>query len=90
MYNVYNVKLFSLKDVASQSELKEFFAESLIMKDFDHPNVLSLTGVCFDTPDGFPFLILPYMVNGNLKDFLKKSRVHVTDVESYPKVSTKI
>ena len=57
------------------------------MKDFDHPNVLGLTGMCFDTPDGYPFLILPFMVNGSLKDYLKKSRHLVTDVHSYPNVS---
>ena len=73
-------------DVSSHDELKAFFAESLIMKDFNHPNVLGLTGVCFDTPDGYPYLILPFMVNGSLKDYLKKHRVHVTDVDTYPKV----
>ena len=72
--------------VTSHDELMAFFAESLIMKDFNHPNVLGLTGVCFDTPDGYPFLILPFMVNGSLKDYLKKQRAHVTDVGTYPKV----
>ena len=72
--------------MSSLDELKAFFAESLIMKDFNHPNVLGLTGVCFDTPDGYPFLILPFMVNGSLKDYLKKQRVHVSDVDTYPKV----
>ena len=59
--------------MSSQDELKAFFAESLIMKDFDHPNVLGLSAVCFDTPDGYPLLILPFMVNGSLKDYLKKT-----------------
>ena len=74
--------------MASQDELKAFFEESLIMKDFDHPNVLGLAGVCFDTPDGYPFLILHFMINGSLKNYLKKSRVHVTDVDSFPEVYT--
>ena len=72
--------------MTSLDELNEFFTESLIMKDFNHPNVLGLTGVCFDTPDGYPYLILPFMVNGSLKEYLKKQRVHVTDVDTYPKV----
>ena len=80
------ITLLIYTDVSSHDELKAFFAESLIMKDFNHPNVLGLTGVCFDTPDGYPFLILPFMVNGSLKDYLKKQRVHVTDVDTYPKV----
>ena len=70
----------------SHDELKAFFAESLIMKDFNHPNVLGLTGVCFDTPDGYPFLILPYMVNGSLKDYLRNSRVNLKTVDTFPKV----
>ena len=74
--------------MSSRDELKAFFAESLIMKDFNHPNVLGLTGVCFDTPDGYPFLILPY--NGSLKDHLKKHRVHVTDINTYPKVTVEL
>lgn len=70
----------------SKEELKEFFTESLIMKDFDHPHILGLTGVCFDTPDGYPFLVSPFMVNGSLKSYLKKSRVHISNVDTYPKV----
>ena len=83
---VTRTNIFVHVDVSSRNELKAFFAESLIMKDFNHPNVLGLTGVCFDTPDGFPYLILPFMINGSLKDYLKKQRAHVTDVDTYPKV----
>ena len=56
------------------------------MKDFQHPNILGLTGVCFDTPDGVPFIILPFMANGSLKDYLKSKRTHVTNVDTLPKV----
>ena len=45
------------------------------MKDFHHPNVLGLLGVVFDTPNGIPYLILPFMKNGCLKDYLKSIRV---------------
>ena len=76
--------------MSSQDELKAFFAESLIMKDFNHPNVLGLTGVCFDTPDGYPFLIIPFMVNGSLKDYLRNSRVNLKNVDTYPKVSGQV
>ena len=76
-------------DVSSQDQLKAFFAESLIMKDFHHPNVLGLAGVCFDTPDGYPFLILPFMVNRSLKDYLRNSRVNLTGVDTFPKVGDK-
>ena len=56
------------------------------MKDFHHFNVLGLTGVCFDTPDKVPVILLPFMVNGSLKDYLKKRRTHVTDVDTLPEV----
>ena len=56
------------------------------MKDFNHPNVLGLVGVCFDTPDDVPYIILPYMVNGSLKDYLKMKRIHITNVDTYPEV----
>ena len=73
-------------DLTSERELKAFLEESLLMKDFKHPNILSLVGVCFDTPDGVPFIILPFMANGCLKDFLKKKRTHVTNVDTLPEV----
>jgi serine/threonine protein kinase len=74
--------LVVLVGVVSNHELKQFFSESLIMKDFNHPNVLGLLGVVFDTPDGVPYLVLPYMDNGSLKNYLKSSRVVASDVHS--------
>ena len=56
------------------------------MKDFNHPHILCLLGVCFNTPDGSPYIVLPYMANGSLKKYLKEKRVHVLDVNTYPKV----
>ena len=44
------------------------------MLDFDHPNVLSLLGVCFDTEQHLPLLVLPYMANGDLKSYLLDCR----------------
>ena len=86
----HNPVIAILSDVSSHDELKAFFAESLIMKDFNHPNVLGLTGVCFDTPDGYPFLILPFMVNGSLKDYLRNSRVNLKSVDTFPKVNNQV
>lgn len=56
------------------------------MKDFHHPNVLGLVGVCLDSPEGVPYLVLPFMEKGNLKEYLKTRRLHVTDFQSLPKV----
>ena len=40
---------------------------------FDHPNVLSLTGVCLDGGTA-PYIIMPFMANGSLLAHLKKNR----------------
>lgn len=74
--------------MSSDAELEQFFSESMIMKDFNHPHVLGLVGVVFDSPDGLPRLVLPFMENGNLKDFLKSKRIEVTTVDTLPKVWT--
>ena len=43
------------------------------MKNFDHPNVMGLLGVCLDAGPA-PYLVLPYMANGNLLSHLKTNR----------------
>ena len=45
--------------------------ESAKMKFFDHPNVLSLIGVCLDMEPA-PYIIVPFMVNGSLHHYLEK------------------
>ena len=73
-------------DFESRDQLNSFLTESLIMKDFKHPNVLGLLGVCLDAPDGSPHIVLPFMANGSLKTYLKEKRTHVLDVDSFPEV----
>ena len=43
------------------------------MKEFDHPNVLNLRGVCLDGGPA-PFIIMPFMHNGSLQLYLKENR----------------
>ena len=43
------------------------------MKDFDHPNVLPLIGVCLDGGPA-PYIIMPFMTNGSLLSHLKENR----------------
>ena len=47
----------------------EFLEEGLMMKDYNHPNVLRLTGVALRGDS--PMIVLPYMENGDLKKFIK-------------------
>ncbi len=77
-----------MPDLSSKDEVDAFFAESLLMKDFSHPNILGLAGVCFDTADGVPYILLPFMANGSVKDFLKGKRIHLSDVDTLPEVKS--
>ena len=43
------------------------------MAEFDHPNVLSLIGVCLDGGPA-PFIVMPFMHNGSLIYYLKRER----------------
>ena len=47
--------------------------ESLKMKKFDHPHVMSLIGVCLDGGPA-PYIVMPYMANGCLLSYLKRER----------------
>ncbi|XP_033835675.1 tyrosine-protein kinase Mer [Periophthalmus magnuspinnatus] len=65
-------------DSFSQREIEEFLNEAACMKDFNHPNVIRLLGVCLEMgPGNFPkpMVILPFMKYGDLHSFLLRSRL---------------
>ncbi|XP_072292604.1 tyrosine-protein kinase Mer [Eucyclogobius newberryi] len=65
-------------DSFSQREIEEFLNEAACMKDFNHPNVIRLLGVCLEMgPVNFPkpMVILPFMKYGDLHSFLLRSRL---------------
>ena len=47
------------------------------MKDFDHPNIVSLIGVCIATGSS-PYIVMPFMANGSLLSYLKQQRHRLT------------
>ncbi|CAH1796994.1 unnamed protein product, partial [Owenia fusiformis] len=47
------------KSNCSENDLSDFMKEALVMKDFEHPNVLNLIGVALD--NDIPYVILPHM-----------------------------
>ena len=53
--------------------VKGLLKECMKMQQFDHPNVLKLTGVCMDGGPS-PYLVMPFMMNGSLLTYLKKQR----------------
>lgn len=56
-----------------QSDVNNLMEESLKMREFHHPNVLGLIGVCIDA-DSAPYIVLPFMANGSLLEWLKRER----------------
>ena len=48
--------------------IEEFLKEAIVMKNFKHPNVLPLLGVVIK--ENIPYVILPFMDNGDLKTFV--------------------
>ena len=42
------------------------------MASFDHPNVMSLIGMCFDGE--VPLLIMPFMSGGSVLDYVVQNR----------------
>ncbi|XP_019125781.2 tyrosine-protein kinase Mer [Larimichthys crocea] len=65
-------------DSFSQREIEEFLNEAACMKDFNHPNVIRLLGVCMEVGSGHfpkPMVILPFMKYGDLHSFLLRSRL---------------
>ena len=75
-------------EASKPEEIEDFIAESAIMLDFNHPNILRLVGVCFDTEDKLPLIVLPYMANGDLRSYLKskRSKSSSTSDETMPEV----
>ena len=59
--------MFTSRDVQGLVE------EVLKMQAFHHLHVMSLTGVCLDSGAG-PAIVMPYMANGSLLDYLRKER----------------
>nr|BAA81717.3 protein tyrosine kinase [Ephydatia fluviatilis] len=78
------VAVKAMKSIESDAEMKSFFTECSVMQTLKHPNVLGILGMCFDSPDSIPLMVLPFMVNGNLKDYLKKHRGPHLQLETYP------
>lgn len=78
------VAVKTIRNCGSETDLINFLRESALMRDFNHPNVLGLCGVCLDTPKKEPLIVLPYMANGDLRDYLRNKRGDSPSVDVYP------
>ncbi|XP_032870235.1 tyrosine-protein kinase receptor UFO [Amblyraja radiata] len=65
--------------ICTRTEMEDFLREAVCMKEFDHPNVMRLLGVCLQNNEneGYPspVVILPFMKHGDLHSFLLYSRL---------------
>lgn len=65
--------------ICTRSEMEDFLREAVCMKEFDHPNVMRLIGVCLQNTEneGYPspVVILPFMKHGDLHSYLLYSRL---------------
>ncbi|GMH16638.1 hypothetical protein Nepgr_018479 [Nepenthes gracilis] len=52
--------------------IEDFWKEALILSSLHHPNVVSFYGVVRDGPDGSLATVTEFMVNGSLKQYLRK------------------
>ena len=71
-------------------DLESFITESVIMKNFKHRNILGLVGVSVGVENEIarPYIVLPFMVNKDLKKFLQLNRSQVgNDLEASLTVS---
>ncbi|XP_030856331.1 hepatocyte growth factor receptor [Strongylocentrotus purpuratus] len=53
------------------NEISNFLREGIMMKDFKHRNVLSLIGVCIISDTNMPYVVLPFMKNGDILTFVR-------------------
>ncbi|XP_006814461.1 hepatocyte growth factor receptor-like [Saccoglossus kowalevskii] len=58
-------------------DVERFLKEGILMKDFNHNNVLSLLGVCIDDSNRV-CIVLPYMALGDLKSYISNPEQELT------------
>ncbi|XP_076916057.1 uncharacterized protein LOC143575623 [Bidens hawaiensis] len=63
---------FSGKPAERERMIADFWKEALMLSSLHHPNVVSFYGIVRDGPDGSLATVTEYMINGSLKQFLKK------------------
>ena len=64
----------------------QFIKECVITSQFDHPNVLSLIGVCVNIEDGAIHMVMPFMVHGDIRSYLRAKRGSAIEFDHFPEV----
>ncbi|GFS52905.1 ALK tyrosine kinase receptor [Nephila pilipes] len=66
------VAVKTLPEMSSNQAIFDFLMEALIMSKFNHPNIVSFIGVCFEKMPRF--IVLELLPGGDLKMFLRECR----------------
>ncbi|XP_066304714.1 uncharacterized protein [Branchiostoma lanceolatum] len=61
----------------NRQNLNTFLREGIMMRQFNHRNVLGLVGICLHQGEP-PMIIIPYMKNGDLLNFIRDSGKDIT------------
>ena len=77
-------------EFTSCDTVKEFITECNVANKFNHPNVLSLIGVSIDPVDDIPQMVMPYMLHGDVKSYLKLQRGDLFEADQLPKVTAMV
>ena len=68
---IYHVCI-DIAALSSAEDKERLIKEVSIMLSFQHPNVMSLIGLCFD--EEVPLLIMPFMLKGTVLKYVKENR----------------
>ncbi|XP_038073903.1 hepatocyte growth factor receptor-like isoform X2 [Patiria miniata] len=60
-----------------QEDVTNFLREGIMMKDFKHPHVLELIGVCINS-NNMPLVVLPFMKHGDLLTYIRDPKNELT------------
>ena len=70
-----------LRELWTRSDYEMFVEEALVMREFNHPNVINLIGVSFQS-NGLPQVVTPFMPNGDLLTYLRnQSSTHARVID---------
>ncbi|XP_022648256.1 tyrosine-protein kinase RYK-like isoform X2 [Varroa destructor] len=76
--DVQPVFVKTVKEQASAGQIEMFMQEGMMLYGMNHANVLTVFGTCLNL-EGQPALIYPAMAEGNLKQFLRRSKFSQTE-----------